>query len=505
MLLSDFLKNGTTLQGPAGVNAINANDLLLLNAAGKLYPVAVSDYAASANIATTLIASTAVSSFVLNNYSRKEIFASPIDGGLYLSFPVTTSNCGIGVAKYNSAGTLVKSLTIDSTASCSLQGSAVQQLSNGNILVSWCFQGGANAGTWFAIYDQLLTQVVAPTKIGTNAVYHDSLPLSGGGFAIAFQAAGGMQIGIYSNTGAVVSALANVTSSPTSGSAPRLAQLSNGNVAIAICSTVAGNALGHAIVTAAGAGVLNYTVLNAATIASTAWPEIAAAATGFYACAIADGTNTKGYVLNNAGAVQGAAFSVANTNVESSTNKYIRMLTDGSAFWLVNTGSGGNIVVYMPTTGTNYISNASAGMTNGDAFIDRGNLVLFPGGGSVTPYLMNSNGTISALTTSTGLSLTPYCIARPAGDFTILLCSGSQAGGMSFGLTKYQNAAIVGVSQGTVAAGNPGTTVPFSMGPGGYPCNAVGGTLGKAFDHTATNIVANKGTILNTSVSLKGI
>ena len=376
-------------------------------------------------------------------------------------------------------------------------------MSNGNILVSWCFQGGANAGTWFAIYDQLLNQVVVPTKISTNPIYHDSLPLVGGGFAFAFQGAGGMQVGIYSNAGAVVSALVDVTGSPTTGGAPRLSQLSNGNIAIAICSTVAAKALGHAIVTAAGGAVLNYTVLGVATVAATTWPEIVAA-NGFYACAITDGASTKAYVLNNAGALQGSPFSVANTNVEAAFNKIIRLLTDGTIFWLVYAGSGGSAIVYMPTSGNGYVSNASVSMSNGDVFLDRGNIVIATAS-NIAPYLIGANGVVSALATSTVLSLTPYIIAKAAGDFTVMICSGNQASGMQFGLTKYQNASIVGISQAAVASGNGGTPVSFSMGPGGYPCNQLLGTLTKAFDHTATNVIANKGVMLGTSTSLKGI
>ena len=56
--LSDFQRNSTTLRAKAGVNAIAQNDLLLLNTAGHLYPVSVTDNAAVGKAGGVIIPTT---------------------------------------------------------------------------------------------------------------------------------------------------------------------------------------------------------------------------------------------------------------------------------------------------------------------------------------------------------------------------------------------------------------------------------------------------------------
>lgn len=501
MLLSDYLKNGSTLQGVAGSAAINTNDLLLLNAIGNLYPVAVSDLAATANAGAALMASTLVQSTNnLTSTGHKEVFVSPIDGGVYLAYPQLANNSGLTLVKYTAAGALVKSVPLIGTANALLNNPVITQLSNGNILVAAAISA-SGPGIYYAVFDQNLNQVFAATNYATpNTVYVDAIALSGGGFALAYPMGTGIFRAIFDNAGNQVTAGAAINGSPIAGGAVKMAQLSNGNIAYAINSSTAGQALGYAITTAAGAGVVNYTVLNSATSAGSVYPAIAQMA-GFFACIHGDGANTKGYVINNAGAVQGGSYSVANTNTSP-----VSAFSDGAGFWFAfASSSSAHAIVYAPTTGVGYVVNTTNVINYFTAFIDRGFIVMMGTTNLVVTYKLNANGlgTVSRLADVALTGTFGQQTIVPGGDFTLACFSWTN--NMYLGLYKYMSAAIVGVSQVAVAANSSGTAVPFSMGPGGYPCNQVNGTIGKGFDHSATNIIGNKGAILGQSASLKGI
>lgn len=500
MLLSDYLKNGVTLQGVAGVAAINSNDLLLLNAQGNLYPVAVADMAATANAGAALVPSTLLqTSAGLNATVHREVFVSPIDGGIYAAYPHMASNCGMTLVKYTPAGVLVRSVIVVSATSSQLNNPIITQLSNGNILVVAGILGTPSS-VYYAVYDQNLNQVVAPVSYATATTLGvDAIALVGGGFAIAYPAATGVCLAIFTNAGGVVYAGTAITGSPTAGVSVRMLQLSNGNLAFAINSSVANKALGHAISTLAGATVLAYTALGNATSAGSVYPTIAQM-NGFYAVAVGDGTNNVCYVLNNGGAVQGAPYSVANTNTAS-----IFLFSDGIGFWLVYASStAANAIVYVPTAGAGYVVNLT-GINCFTAFLDRGLIVITGTAGTAYTFKLSAGatGVVSRLADVTFTGNFGQQTIVPGGDFT-LACF-SWPGNIYLAVYKYMSAVVVGVSQMTVPANSAGTIVPYSMGPGGYPCNPVNGTVGKGFDHSAAVINGNKGAILGSAVSLKGI
>lgn len=511
MLLSDMLKGGQTLQGKAGSLATNANDLLLLDARGQLYTANVSDYAAAPNIGAAIVAATTLNGTLTPGGATGKYMSVYSDGSIFIATAASTSNYGCTLYKYNAAGALVGSIVLDSTATV-MYTPIILQLSNGNICVIWALNGGALK---FAILNSTLGIVMSATTIGTpSSNQYDAVALSGGGFAISSQGASGAYLTIYSNAGASVLATTLISGTPATGTTTSMLQLSNGNIAIAIGSTVASKALGYAIYSASGSVVVAYAVLNSTATGSTStYPKISAVA-GFFCCEIQLSGTSTAYVLSNAGALQGgpcttAAYATAALDV---------LTNDGANFWLVTTSASNMILtVAIPTSGTGFVTTTTTASDTSlqfGVFIERGLMVIVGSSGTGSIVLSINAGlnttplASSAAPTNVSSSLGAVQ-AIPAGDFSFVWCTVNSGSGTIFGVWKYLNASIVGVSQQTVAAGNTGALISYSHGGGtgknGYATNPVIGTLGKSFNHSAANIVGNQGTILGNAVALEGI
>ncbi len=503
--LSDFLKNGSTLSGKAGSLAINANDLLLLNQQGQLYSANVSDYAAVGNSGVAIIAATTVNAASVAISARKEVFINPLDASIFIVAP---SSGGLSIYKYSSAGTLLESLLIDISSTGNV---IVSQLSNGNLVIGW----GADTGSLvFTITDVNLSIIVTKVTVVAASLLgqaFDLIPLSGGGFAISYGLSTGVYSAIYTNAGGVTYAPTLIAGTPTAGMAVKMAQLSNGNIAIAINSSVASNAIGHAIMSVTGTSVLAYTALSATTGTAYFYPEIQIV-NGFYCVAGWAGATAAtcvAYVLNNAGVLQGAPYSIAASGITLSS--LYKLLSDGTNFEFLCRSGTSQAIAFIPITGTGYVTTTLAALAGApiDAFFDNRGFLVYSEGSATWVLEVLASGVVMllySLTAMTGLGTFNYITVKPTGDFSLLiLILDATAGATIFGVQKYMNTAIVGVAQSTIAAGNAGTNVSYSMGPGGYPCNQVLGTVGKGFDHSATNIVGNKGTMLGGGISLKGI
>ena len=505
MNASDTIKNGATLWAPSGLPAIAINDLVLASGyPAQLYTVKVADFAAVSAAGTACIPTTTASSGATTSSQRRDILQSQVDGSIFVLAADTSGGFGLQVLKYTAGGALVDTLVLDSTSGVSASNPCMSLLSTGNICVVW---PGASNLLAFEIFDQNFNIIAAKTTIAAAPanVFFNSIPLSAGGFAVAYPASTGVFLAIYSNTGAVVSAPALMASTPVGGLAVKMVQQSGGNIAFAINSSASGKALGHAIYSVTGTLVLGYTVLDSATSSGSQYPEIAEL-TGFYCCALySDGTNCAVYVLNNAGAVQGSAFATASATPASNM---LKILNDGTAFWVCIFGVGG-LSVYAPTSGAGYVSSAMSAITGYsafDAFIEH-NMIVVAGGTANILFNMESNGTVRfKATVAAGLAsgVTNVC-AIPGGDFTVIASGAVSGTGTVFDAFKYATTSIFGISQAAVAAGVGGTIVPCNEGPGGYSCNPMLGTSGKAFDHSGSTMVGNKGTLFGNSVALKGI
>lgn len=490
-------RGSQVLAAKAGNFAIKKNDLVVLRGSpARVFPAETSDYAAVAAAGSSAVALTTVSSIGTQFETRNRGVVDPATGDIFIADTYLTGPVGCQIWKYNSAGTLQRSLILDSATTGNTNYVQIRFLANGNLLVFWC-----NVATpytlFFAIVDKNLQVVVAKTTIASAAtnpqLNADCLPLSGGGFAVVWSHAGvGDYFTIRDNAGAVVYAATLIAGAPTNSSGnsngPRhkLAELSNGNIFVGINDTNdPSNGLRYTIFSPTGAIVKAFTTINAS--GSGAYPEIAVMP-GFVLLS----NNANAYVLNNAGTIQGGAVALTSGSTT-------RVVTDGSYFWVFQSASG-LVMKRIPTTGTNIITNTLAGFgtITGDVFIERGTFVAFDGANSYVisvdaagfPTLLASNVFLASMMQTIGA----------IGDFCAI---GFQVG--KFQITKYLSASIFGVSQSDIPAGNEGALVTVIAGIGGYPTNSIKGSVGKAFDHTGASIVGNKGAMYLDSVLLKGL
>jgi len=503
--LSQIIKNGQTLQAPAGPLAINQNDLVVLaGTPAQLYSANVTDYVTVAAAGSAAVASTTYSANGTANggtVHRNMLAVNPVDGSFLIADTYQATTAGVTAWKYGQTGTLVGSVVLDSTAT-SLTSIQIVPLSNGNYAVLWA---QASAAMYFAIIDQNLNVVVAKTQIiatvGANPLPSPFLlPLSGGGFAVTYTIAGapgGLYLVIYTNAGAVVAGpvsipgVASQNSGNGNGIATRLAQLSNGNIAIAILDSNT-KIMAYALYSIVGVPVIAYTALTGATSAqSWAIPEISVLP-GFFCISVGNGTpsTVSAYVMNNAGQLQGAAFTLAGGNQQG------RLINDGTNFWLLyNTGTA-SFSVKMPVTGTNFVSSSLGAATFVDAFYERGMIVLTNGTNAYV-FSVAASGVLTLL--STAAFVVSSMVKAGIGDF----CAICMAGG-KFSITKYLSASIVGLASVAVAAGNAGQLVSFNPGPGSYLANPLAGSPTKAFDHSGATYIGNKGTLFSNAATLKG-
>jgi hypothetical protein len=501
MFLSDFIKNGAQLQAQAGSLAIAANDLTAIAAAvNQLFSCQTADFAAVANQGAQVFPTTTVTGFIAQNM-RNSIYFNQADGSIFAMAPYLTAANGMKVFKYLPNGTLYNSALLDSTNSTMLS-PTIAKLSNGNYVCVWAINAGS---VYFAIVDQYLNVVVPKTAVSAYDVtanpFH-AIALSGGGFAIAYSNSNPCNV-VYDNTGAVVKAAGTLTNAAAFGVAVSitLVQLSNGNLAYGIASGSTGKLLGHAITSAAGANVLQVTLLDTGTGSSTTRVAISAMA-NYYGVALLTSSNFKACVLSLAGALQGAEFTDAAGG--GGPNPDMKLLNDGSVFWgIYDTGSNSINIAGIPTTGgAGVVTTGFSGLSahqNLDAVIERG-FIVFQTGGACT--VVQTNGAANAVYLVNQFNAdSSHGGMKLLTDFSFIGWGpGSQMTGY-----KYLNTAIVGIAQQAVAAGNAGTVVTVNPGPGAYPCNALVGTVGKAYDHSASAIVGNKGTMFGNSASMKGV
>jgi hypothetical protein len=495
--LSNFIKNGANLTAKAGSDAINANDVLAI-ANNALWPCANTDFACVANQGAATLASTTVSANAVSTILRNAIAYQPSDGSTFVVQSFNSTADGCRVSKYLSSGALFGTLVLDNNSTALTVAPQIAQLSNGNYVAVW---GVTSSNIFYAIFDQYLNQVVGKTAIDTLDANFHLIALSAGGFAVAYSKNNPF-IAVYANDGSVVKSGAALTNAAIFGASVLVtaAQITNGNIAIAIGTSTAAKLLGYAIVTAAGANVLQCTMIDSggSSVNNGVYAR-ALSGGGFVIAAVLQGRQGA-YVYNAAGALQGGGY----TDTQSVTNGIGKLLTDGVNAYFVYTNTAGNTatIAFIPPNGTGFVVSTigvAAGFVNQfDAIFDRGNIVMAGGGAA---YVMTPVAS-GAIPYSQTFSVTAGSATgiKATGDFGFMgLFAGTLAG------YKYANASICGISQQSLAAGNAGTVIPFTMGPGGYPANPLTGTVGKAFDHSASNIVANKGVLLSNGASLKGI
>jgi len=536
-MAQNFTKFDFSLEGKLGKvklgESVAKNDLLEIDSlTGKAIKVKVTNYAAVGNVdhgtAQTNTATGQISAQTLltggrgTASSRIAVVANSVGNIFTLSSNSTTS--GAVLSRYNADGSLYTSLTLDSSVNAS-SNYHVLLLSNGNIALLYSISGDLVYG----VYTDELVLVKAITTISAiNTLFWAATSIAAGGFAVTYQDNTNplkSKIAVYDNTGTVSLAATDIwTRTGTTGTQyHRIAELSNGNLAIAISSTNTVSSIGlyYGIYTTAGVQVKAFT--SALDSVSAAWfPEISTM-TGFFAISRSNGTDQKAFVFNNAGTLQGAEFSSATTTGNASNKT--KIVSNGTNFWLIWHKSGGAGTISstkLPTTGTNYVTNSiNPDNTTGsianqvlDAFYENGIISIFITAtsnsrntfwlvdgtlglmltGTTTPF-----GT-AAVTTNAGL----YLRAIPLGDRSFICAYDyTSAAITALAIGKYAKTAVLGIAD---SSGVLNESIPVKTLTNFSEINTINGSLSIAFDMQTNSLVGNKGTMLKTGgVVLKGL
>jgi hypothetical protein len=486
--------------------AVRNKDVIYMDQAGRIYPAQSVTYINGAATNGTTLGQLMTATVTINssnafNDSKNAMVVNSSNEAMYFAYPHLSVGNGLSIARSAVSPLAASSVVIDSDASGnSCHGVNLVQLSNGNLLAVWSRQ---TIGIYYAIIDLDLNIIVAKTLLvatGAGAEPTYAIPLSAGGFAfIANLQAASPTFGIRTNTGAVTLANTTIAAFPSAGRS-KLAQLSNGNIAIAVTSIVAGKTLMHAVYTAVGAVVVAATVLDASAPAGTGYPSLSVLP-GFYCIGHVNSVNNVVQVLSNAGVVQGAPYTAAAVEVF-----FPYVDNDGQTFWFVYRGTGSVInIVKVPLTGTNYVTNVTAlNISPGCLAIGFDQIIIGSSlnGGQLDFFEIRTTGAVNYLASQTNTVTPSNATLRILSNFTFVTFQNS--GVNAYNTMKYMTASLIGVSATTVAAGNPGSNVSVLLGPGTFQTNALIGVSNLTFTHVAGPVVGNYGTAFQTSIALKG-
>ena len=508
--------------------AINANDIVQLSPDGRAYPIECTDYAAVANCTYGTNQTNAATGLIVAQ--TQVVATNPIahyrqallrgdDGSIY-TFTAQSTSGGLTLSKYSASCILLAKVDVE-TSTNQYYSHQMFFLSNGNICVFAARASGYP--TSFAIYDTNLMAIKSLTTIATAAsVYSSACALAGSGFAVVFQPSATQplsQLCTYDNAGnAVLPATAIWTRTGTSGvQFHQMAQLSDGNLVVTVGSANTGSSIGlfHGVVTTSGGSVLAFS--NLSTETPYFIPELSVL-DGYYAVSTICGTQQKAFVFANTGVLQGVPFT---GDASGSTISRQKLLNDGSNFYLLwpRNSDSKEVLTKIPVTGTGYITTdvTLAGISQFstfiDAFCERGLIVVVsqnPATNAIpvlwvidasTGTLLSKSGTSFGVLPGSGSG--QYHRVVPGGDFSFI-CMYEYTGAASTNLFvgKYASTAILGIAQ---QSANGGNLVRVAGVLGAYAANYARGTASKAFDHSATNVNGNKGTLLNYGCVLKGL
>jgi len=493
---------------------------------GKAYRARVSNFAAIGNMdygtaetsAATgrIVAQTSVVASQSAAYARQAVV---IDGsGNIFTLTDASAGAGLRLSKFSAAGALLG--YVDIATVTQRYNHQILLLSNGNIA---CL-ANTNSNLECAVYGSNLVAVAALATVAATAnVFFAACELSGGGFAVLYQQTANPLLSClktYDNSGINTLAATTVwTRTGTTGDQyHKMLQLSSGNLAVAVYSanTVSSIGLYYGVITTAGVIVQAITSLDT-TGGLGIYPNLAVMS-GYFAVGLANGTNQKAYIFNNAGAQQGSPFSAATSGSGASRNQ-TKIVSDGNAFWLIwHRGSDSKCcTTKLPATGAGYetvVTTTSTTQFNFylDAFYDNGLIcaISMAGSGNTAPTfwvisiatggLVDPSGTTFGVAPGTTNGNYPRVIAGGDRSFIALYDYNSVAGTMLC-VGKYAKTAVIGVVQAAAAAN---AAVRMYSQAGAYEINAVAGPIA-GFDHTTNSLVGNKGTIMSLGVTLRGI
>lgn len=495
------------LRGSAIAGAdIRKNDGLVVSADGLAYPFEFLEYDAKGSNSTPNVASAPVF-----NHHRQQQLRRPSNGDVYYvsnAYSGGSPAGGFALNKAASWGNMPVQRVVEAVATVRAS-DRMFWLGNGNICAVWQLNGG---DLKFAIYDADLNQVVAPTVIATPASdgFFDAVPLNGGGFAVCWLgAAGAQKLAIYSDAGAVVTAAVTIqtwTGAADTSLGVKMAILSNGNIAIAFSSRFATTkGLYFGVWSPVGTQVVAPALLYAPVVQPVAFPEVATL-NGFFAVAQADTVNTKAFVLNNAGALQGAAYT--NTVGTGAAELTIKLVAGDGEFWLACQPSTTQFMfTALPVAGAGY---AEYKLTNVSM-----SAILPIDGFWAKDYFVCSQFRFGLVFDTKNRRLATYFsadgVSTAAASFSLKQGAGFKALSVHdepsqalLRMTYWMTFGIAGVASADAAKGDQ---VAFTMGPGLFTINPIASSSGYPsvnFDFL-TNGGGVKGTVTRNSLFVRSI
>jgi hypothetical protein len=343
------------------------------------------------------------------------------------------------------------------------------------------------------------------------------IPLSGGGYALAYARGTPAQIrfAIYSNTGTAVRTPVTpyTVGSGTPDPQIRLAQFSGGNVLLAFRFDVAGDFVRTAVYSSTGA------VVQAATLyapMNTLLDAPSAVTIGGNTACLAWAANDTGFagIVNSSGAVVGTTFSIA-------SNYHLPIVGfDGTNFKVLSLNST-NLTARMTTFST---AGAAASATTVDNDRSPFGTAPIPALNIEWSYLVGEflmhwgatgSGGYSRLTrvkddasfeevailnaSSVTQQMHPPLPLMPG---VALVTYNGASEQWSFVVKRWRSAAIQGVA---LANATRGADVVVSALTGFLPTNEVVCPRPVAFNHNATSILGQRGTLFSKSVALRGL
>lgn len=192
------------------------------------------------------------------------------------TFPVSVSLPIMSGVTGGTGGRTNSNLTTTTPSGGNSRGRNVALLSNGNLVVAGMATGGQ---AYFTIYDSTFTVVVSRVTLsGTSATYNTVgvAALTGGGFVIYYTTSiGNFAYAVYTNTGTVTKALANIATATISTSNNMSAVGLSGGGFVIVGTTTAPNTC-YFIFNASGTLTFSSTSLGAASNASEMAPIVVA-------------------------------------------------------------------------------------------------------------------------------------------------------------------------------------------------------------------------------------
>ncbi len=354
-----------------------------------------------------------------------------------------------------------------------------------------------------------LTQI---DSVNATVSHHRMIPLSGGGYALAYARGTPAQIrfAIYSNTGTAV--LAPVTAYTIGSGTPdpqiRLAQFAGGNVLLVFRFNVAGDFVRTAVYSGTGAVVQAATLYAPMNTLLTAPRAIVIG--GDTACLAwaASGTGFAG-IVNSSGAVVGTTFSIASISdapivgFDGTNFKVLSFNLTNPSLWMTTFSTAGAAAsaTTVDRGRTPFPSGAGSSLNVEWSYLDGEFLIHWfaPGSSGIARVRDDASfEDVAQLGDYLG-TLQPPLPLMPG---VAIFIPGQTGGGANFVVKRWRSAAIQGVA---LANATRGAEVVVSALTGFLPTNEVVCPRPVAFNHNTTSVPGQRGTLLSKGVALRGL